>query len=37
MLGLGETDAEVRSALADLLEAGVRAVTLGQYLRPGLG
>jgi lipoic acid synthetase len=34
MVGLGETDAEVRQALSDLLEAGVRAVTVGQYLAP---
>ncbi|HNQ35504.1 MAG TPA: lipoyl synthase [bacterium] len=37
MLGLGETDAEVESALADLREAGVEIVTLGQYLRPNPG
>ncbi|HZM51497.1 MAG TPA: lipoyl synthase [Vicinamibacteria bacterium] len=34
MLGLGETDAEVRQVLADLRESGVAIVTLGQYLRP---
>ena len=34
MLGLGETDAEVRSTLEDLRGAGVDFVTLGQYLRP---
>jgi len=34
MLGLGETDAEVREALALLREAGVELLTLGQYLRP---
>jgi lipoyl synthase len=34
MLGLGETDAEVRTVLADLRAAGVDIVTLGQYLRP---
>ncbi len=34
MLGLGETDAEVRTTLADLRAAGVDVVTLGQYLRP---
>ena len=34
MLGLGETDAEIRTTLADLREAGVDVVTLGQYLRP---
>jgi lipoic acid synthetase len=34
MLGLGETDAEVRDVLAGLRAAGVDIVTLGQYLRP---
>ena len=34
MLGLGETDAEVRQVLADLRGARVGIVTLGQYLRP---
>ena len=34
MLGLGETDAEVRAVLEDLREAGVDLVTLGQYLAP---
>lgn len=34
MLGLGETDAEVRSTLEDLLAAGCRVLTLGQYLQP---
>ena len=34
MLGLGETDDEVRAALVDLRSAGVDLVTLGQYLRP---
>ena len=34
MLGLGETDAELFQALDDLREAGVRVLTLGQYLRP---
>ena len=34
MLGLGEADSEVRAVLADLREAGVDIVTLGQYLRP---
>jgi len=34
MLGLGETDAGVRAALADLRGAGVDVVTFGQYLRP---
>jgi lipoic acid synthetase len=34
MLGLGETDAEVRQVLSDLRGSGVDIVTLGQYLRP---
>lgn len=34
MLGLGETEGEVLSALADLRSVGVDIVTLGQYLRP---
>ncbi|CAN5592677.1 hypothetical protein BH18ACT1_BH18ACT1_18290 [soil metagenome] len=34
ILGMGETDAEVRGALADLAGVGVDIVTLGQYLRP---
>ena len=34
MLGLGETDAEVRQVLADLRASRVDIVTLGQYLRP---
>jgi lipoic acid synthetase len=34
MLGLGETDTEVRQVLADLRGAQVGIVTLGQYLRP---
>lgn len=34
MLGLGETDQEIRIALTDLRSAGVDIVTLGQYLRP---
>ena len=34
MLGLGETAAEVREALADLLASGVDLLTLGQYLQP---
>lgn len=36
MVGLGETDDEVIQTLHDLREAGVRSVTLGQYLRPSL-
>jgi lipoic acid synthetase len=34
MLGLGESPAEVESALRDLLAAGCRILTLGQYLQP---
>jgi lipoic acid synthetase len=34
MLGLGEEPAEVRRTLGDLLKAGCRMLTLGQYLRP---
>jgi lipoic acid synthetase len=34
MLGLGETDEEIRDTLADLRASGVDILTLGQYLRP---
>jgi lipoyl synthase len=34
MLGLGETDAEIRQTLIDLRAAAVDLLTLGQYLRP---
>jgi len=34
MLGLGERDDELETALSDLRAAGVRLLTLGQYLRP---
>lgn len=34
MLGMGETADEVRSMMANLAEAGVQILTLGQYLRP---
>lgn len=34
MLGLGETEEEVREAMEDLLRAGVHILTLGQYLQP---
>lgn len=34
MVGLGETDAEVRETMVDLREAGVRLLTVGQYLAP---
>ncbi len=36
MLGLGETEDEVRATLADLRESGVSLLTMGQYLRPSL-
>ena len=34
MLGLGETDAEIREAMVDLRRHGVDLLTLGQYLQP---
>lgn len=34
MLGLGETDAEIRETMVDLRAASVDILTLGQYLRP---
>jgi lipoic acid synthetase len=34
MVGVGETDDEVLASLADLRDAGVDIVTIGQYLRP---
>ena len=34
MLGLGETEAELERTLSDLHGAGVRLLTLGQYLQP---
>lgn len=34
MLGLGETEAEVRQVLADLKAAGCDIITIGQYLQP---
>lgn len=34
MLGLGETQDEVRGVMDDLLAAGVQRITLGQYLQP---
>jgi lipoic acid synthetase len=34
MVGLGETEAEVRALLADLLASGTDVVTIGQYLQP---
>lgn len=35
MVGLGETEDEVRGVLDDARRVGVAAVTVGQYLRPG--
>ena len=37
MLGLGETEEEIIAVLSDWKDAGVDAVTLGQYLKPGKG
>jgi lipoic acid synthetase len=34
MLGLGETDDEIRTAMADMRAVGVDILTLGQYLQP---
>ena len=34
MLGLGESFEEIRSTLKDLIKAGCRILTLGQYLQP---
>lgn len=34
MLGLGETDDELREAFSDIRAAGVDVLTLGQYMRP---
>ncbi|KAF7656693.1 hypothetical protein LDENG_00037950 [Lucifuga dentata] len=34
MLGLGETDQQIRNTLTDLREAGVDCLTLGQYMQP---
>ncbi len=34
MVGLGESEAEVLSTLADMASAGVSIATIGQYLRP---
>ncbi|MFP5328451.1 MAG: lipoyl synthase, partial [Acidimicrobiia bacterium] len=33
-VGMGETDAEVEAAMADLRSVGVDILTVGQYLRP---
>jgi len=34
MLGVGETEEEIRQTFRDLLSAGVECLTIGQYLRP---
>jgi len=34
MVGLGETDQEVYQTMDDILQAGVRILTIGQYLQP---
>jgi len=34
MLGLGESAAEIEQTLEDMLHAGCRILTLGQYLQP---
>jgi len=34
MVGLGETDEQIRTALRDLSDAGCQIVTIGQYLAP---
>lgn len=34
MLGLSETDEEIEQTMRDLRDAGVDAVTLGQYMQP---
>lgn len=34
MLGVGESEAEVRRTMQDCRDAGVEVITLGQYLRP---
>jgi len=34
MVGLGETEEELKEAMQDLRDAGVEVLTLGQYLRP---
>lgn len=36
MLGLGETEKEIKNTLVDVLSCGVEVLTLGQYLRPTL-
>ena len=35
MLGLGETEAEIRQTLVDIRARGCELITIGQYLRPG--
>ncbi len=37
MLGLGESDRDIKGAMEDLLDAGCQILTIGQYLRPHPG
>ena len=37
MVGLGETNEELRAVIRDLAEAGCTMITVGQYMRPSLG
>lgn len=37
MLGLGETEQEVKSTIKDLYDVGVNILTIGQYLQPAKG
>jgi lipoic acid synthetase len=34
MLGVGETDEEIRKTMRECRDAGVQVITFGQYLRP---
>ncbi|MEA3231612.1 MAG: lipoyl synthase [Thermodesulfobacteriota bacterium] len=37
MLGLGESEAEIKECLRDIFDTGCHMLTLGQYLQPSLG
>lgn len=37
MLGLGETEEEIRETIEDIYRTGCRILTIGQYLQPALG
>jgi lipoic acid synthetase len=37
MLGLGESEDEVKETISDIYNTGCRIVTIGQYLQPGAG